>query len=446
MQISKFLNENYMEAALYILYRSTASYIDGLKNSSRKVVYTVKKSNIKTQMKVSALGSRVVDEAQYLHGDSINGVVVTLAKNYCGENNLPLLEAIGAFGTRFSPTPAASRYIFTKPTEYFDLLFRKEDEVNLISQEFEGDTIEPVFYVPTLPLLFLNGTSGIGVGFSSDIFPRSIDNVIKITRAAIEGKNLKNEWFVPGWQGFRGTVENVEGSWIVKGLAKLEGRKLCIDELPISWNLKKYQKLLQKLKEEGKIIKYLDYSEDDIFKFEVWLTDDELKRSQDVIWKDLGLVETMTENLTCMDEKNSVREYKSVKDIFKDFYAIKIKYLKLRIKSEIARLSEEENALNETYRFIQEVIKGTIVLKDKKKAEDEAELKKKGYTIIEKLLNMPLYSITIDKANELQKKWKNKIQELEVMKAATPEKLWSQDIDELEAKLVDMGILKNGNK
>lgn len=442
MQITKFLNENYSEAALYILYRSTASYIDGLKNSSRKVVYTVRKTNIKNQMKVSTLGSRVVDEAQYLHGDSINGVVVTLAKNYCGSNNLPILEAIGAFGTRFSPEPAASRYIFTKPSEYFDFLFRKEDEVNLDFQDFEGDTIEPVFYVPTLPLLFLNGSTGIGVGFASDVLPRSVKNVLELTKAAIKGKKLKDEWFVPSWQNFKGTVAKVEDSWKVSGIARLEGKKLFIDELPISWNLKKYLSHLQKLKELGKVARWNDFSEDDTFKFEVWLTDSELEKDQEVIWKDLGLVETLTENLTCIDEKNSIREYTSVKDAFKDYYNIKIKYLKLRIASEISRLTKEEQDLQEIYKFIQEVIKGTIVLKNRKKSEVEEELKSKKYTIIERLLGMPMYSITSDKAAEIEKKWKEKTKELEAMKTATPESVWLQDIEELEKVLKNNNILE----
>lgn len=443
MKITEFLNNNYNDAALYLLYRNTASYIDGLKNSARKVVFTTRKCNIKNPLKVSAYGSKVVDEAEYLHGDSINGVVVTLAKNYCGSNNLPVLEGIGAFGTRFSTDAAAPRYIFAKPNSYFDLLFRKEDEPNLIEQEFEGSKIEPVFYVPTLPLLLINGTKGIGVGFASEIHPRSIENVINITRASINKKKVKPEWFNPSWQRFKGTVEKTEDSWIVKGLATINGKKVNIDELPMTWTLQDYLTHLRKLKDEGVIARYNDYSEDDNFKFEVFLTDEESHKEQDVIWKDLGLIVSMSENLTCMDENNKIREYEKIEDLFNDYYNIKIKYLQLRIRSEIERLTQEEKTLNETYKFIQEVIKGTIVLKDKKKSELEVDLKNKGYTVIDKLISMPLYSITLDKAEELKKRWQDKIEELNLMKKATPEKLWLQDINELETELKKLGVLKS---
>ena len=205
--------------------------------------------------------------------------------------------------------------------------------------------------------------------------------------------------------------------------------------------------MLDKLKEEKLIARYNDYSEDDTFKFDIWLTEEELAKGKAQIWKDLGLVKSMTENYTVFDENNEVKDdYTDVKDIFKDYYKIKIKYMKLRIKSETARLTTEENALKETYKFIQEVIKGTIVLKNKKKAEAEAELKAKSYTIIDKLLAMPLYSLTIDKAKEIEKKWKDKIKELEAMKAATPESLWLKDIEELEAELKKTGVLGNGSK
>lgn len=448
MNITEFLNDQYNDAALYILYRNTASYVDGLKNGARKTIYTIKKTNLKTPLKVTALGSKVVDVAAYLHGESgIQGSIVTQAANYCGANNLPTLLGVGAFGTRFLNVASAPRYIFAGAPDYFEQLFRNADDVNLVTQEFEGKEIEPIFYVPTLPLILLNGSEGVGVGFASTIYPRPIENVIKLTRAAIEKKNIKAEWLRPGWKGFKGTVEKTDdGSWLVKGLARFEGKKVYIDELPVSWELKKYTNKLDKLKEMKLISKYHDFSEDDNYRFEVWLTDAELSKDPDRIWKDLGLVDRISENLITMDENNAVREYTNIRDLFNDYYKIKIKYLKLRIKSEIARLTKEESDLKEIYEFVQEVIKGTIVLKNKKKADVEAELKKKGYTIIERLLGMPLYSITSDKAKEIEKKWKDKVKEREAMEKETPESQWSKDIDELEEELKKEGILGNGSK
>lgn len=442
MNISDFLNEQYSDSALYMNYRSIPSYIDGLKNSGRKVVYTSKKKNLKDELKVSALGSYVVAEAGYLHGESsIQGTIVTLAQNYTGTNNLPILEGIGAFGTRHTPENAAPRYIFAKPSKYFNEIFNKSDDINLITQQFEGDEIEPRFYVPTIPLLLVNGCVGIGVGFASKVLNRSIPNVLSMIKNQFDKKELSDDLFIPSWKGFTGTVKKVdENKWEIAGKATIDGQKVHITELPISYDLLGYIAELKKLKENGIIQKYIDFSEDDKFNFEVKLSEEESKKSKRDIMMDLCLIETITENLTTIDENNSIREYDSIKDLFLDFYNIKIKFLKKRIASEIKRLEKEENDLNETYRFISEVISGKINLK-LKKAEVEKYMKSEGYTIIDKLLAMPLYSITKDKAEEIKKKWQAKIKELDAMKKEKPESIWKKDLISLEDTLKKEGLI-----
>ena len=92
MNISEFLNNEYSDFALYSNYRAHPSYIDGLKNSGRKLVYTIRKKNIKSTLKVTALTSEVVKASGYLHGDaSMNGTIVTRAQSFSGANNLPIL-------------------------------------------------------------------------------------------------------------------------------------------------------------------------------------------------------------------------------------------------------------------------------------------------------------------------------------------------------------------
>lgn len=436
MNISKFLNEQYSDSALYINYRSTPSYIDGLKNSTRKVVYTVKKQNIKSQIKVSALGSKVVDTSGYLHGDtSIQGAIVTLAQDFCGSNNLPIMEPIGSFGTRHIPEAAAPRYIFTKPSKYFDYLFRKEDDHNLIEQEFEGEKIEPMFYVPTLPLILLNGSTGIGVGFASTILARDLNNIISIVNNFLNKKKSEDELFKPSWKGFKGEVNYLgDNKWEIRGIANLNGKKLTITEVPISITLQKYISILRKAKEKGIITKYIDYSENDQFNFEVILSDSEAAKDKETIMSDLKLIETITENLVCIDENNSTKEFNSVKDIFKEYCKIRIEFLEKRLKSEIERLESEKNYLNECVSFILEVINNTINPKVKKDLL-EKELASKGYKIIDKLISMPIYSLTEDKVEELKKRLENKILELEKMKKETPITLWKNDLKELEEQI-----------
>ncbi|MCF0126010.1 MAG: hypothetical protein HUJ68_09725 [Clostridia bacterium] len=453
MEITQFLNEEYSNSALYIAYRSLPSYIDGLKNSGRKTIFTIKKTNQKEKMKVSTLASSVIKESGYLHGESgIQGTIVTLSKDCCGSNNLPPLKGEGAFGTRLIKEAAAVRYIFSRPADYFNELFVKADDENLISQEFEGDEIEPRFYVPTLPLILLNGSQGIGVGFAADIHQRSLENVIKMVRSKMEGKKLKKDLFIPSWRGFRGTVTEIEtNKYEVKGIATIQGKKVIIDELPISWDLQSYLDFLRKHKDPPKdkknikkiIDKYIDNSdpETDTFNFIVTLTDEEAAFSEEKIFKDLGLVETISENTACFDENNAVREFKDIYEIFDAYYDKKLEYMELRKKSETEKLKKEELLLSETVKFIKEVIAGTIDMKAKKSVV-EADMKKKKYTNIEKLISMPLYSITSDKAKEMEEKLKAKKTELKDFTAnETAITLWQKDLDLLEKELKKEGLL-----
>lgn len=436
-EITTFLNDDYSEAALYLNFRSTPSLIDGLKNSHRKIIYTIRKQNIKDRVKVSQLGPRVADFSQYLHGEvSLMGAIVTLAQNYTGSNNIPLLVPDGNFGTRQTPEASAGRYIYTYPEKYFDTIFKKEDDINLVSQMFEGSEIEPRFYVPTIPLLLVNGCIGIGVGFATKILSRNLDKIIDAIELTLNKKRVSKEHFMPFWNGFRGKIEALgNNKYKISGTAEqLTKKKILITELPITYDLEGYIKILRSLKDKGIIAKFTDLSENDIFKFEILLSPEEANKPFDEIFEDLKLSVNITESLTALDENNAIVEFNSPQEIFDDYFKIKIQFLEKRIKSEIDRLSKELAILTETRNFIDEVIKGTINLKDKR-ANIKKIMESKGYTMINKLLAMPLYSITKEEAEEIRNRVIAKEKELETMKHQTPENLWKQDLSSLKKAL-----------
>lgn len=64
---------------------------------------------------------------------------------------------------------ASARYIFTNVSEQTRLLFPEEDSPVLEYLHEEGMSIEPDFFVPIIPLVLVNGSEGIGTGWSSTI-------------------------------------------------------------------------------------------------------------------------------------------------------------------------------------------------------------------------------------------------------------------------------------
>ena len=176
--VQDFFENEYVNQASYDNLRKIASCIDGLKNSSRKVICTTIDKNISENLKISQFSNKAAEYCEYLHGD-LSPVVTNLAKDFSGTNNLPLLFKKGNFGTRLSNEASASRYIFARKSDNLDTLFVKDDNSILVEQYFEGSKIEPKFYVPSLPILLINGSEGISSGFAQKILTRDVKEIKK---------------------------------------------------------------------------------------------------------------------------------------------------------------------------------------------------------------------------------------------------------------------------
>ena len=112
-----------------------------------------------------------------------------------------------------------------------------------------------------------------------------------------------------------------------------------------------------------------------------------------------------------------------------------MEYLKKRIDSETERLSKEVSVLDETYRFISGVVKGMIKVSKLNRKDLESLLESKGFTAIDRLTSLPIYSLTLDKAQEAKDRLDMKMKELEEFRKETPESQWTRDLDAIESAL-----------
>ena len=90
------------------------------------------------------------------------GAIVNMAQNYVGNSNINLLEPIGQFGSRLKggKDSAQPRYIHTKLSPLANKLFNKSDDPLYEYNVDDGQKIEPLYYVPTLPLLLHSEMGG----------------------------------------------------------------------------------------------------------------------------------------------------------------------------------------------------------------------------------------------------------------------------------------------
>ena len=152
--------------------RSIPSICDGLKPGQRKILFSCFKRKLKNEIKVAQLSGYVSEHSAYHHGEvSLQGTIVNMAQTYVGSNNVNLLLPNGQFGTRAAngKDAASARYIFTCLSPVTRTLFPEADDNVLDYQVEEGQSIEPNHYLPIVPFVLINGSEGIGTGWSTSI-------------------------------------------------------------------------------------------------------------------------------------------------------------------------------------------------------------------------------------------------------------------------------------
>ena len=436
IKTTDFFDTEYVNYASYDSIRKIPSLIDGQKNAARKILWYTLDTNLKNELKVSQLDSKAAEYCEYLHG-SMAGVIVNLAQDYVGTNNINLMQPEGNFGTRLIPEASAARYIFTNGTKEFFEMFNKDDNQILEHQNFEGQKIEPKFMLPKLPMLLINGSEGSASGFASKILPRNPEEIKKYLVYNLQGKNktLKPFQNKPFYRGFKGSIIQGEtkNQWIIQGNFTRKANKVQIDELPIGYSLKQYIKILDKLEEEKKIITYSETCNED-FNFLVQFNRKYLDSLDDQRLRTLlKLDKKVTENYTVINKDNQVQVFNNINDIFHEYIKVKLYYLQKRKDYLIESISLDIRKDISRYLFIQGIVNDTLVINKRPEEDIIKDLDKQPKIMkidssYNYLLSMQVRSMTKEKMEELMNKIKQQKAELDLLKIQTIENMWLQDL------------------
>lgn len=183
--------------------RSIPSVADGLKPGQRKVLFACFKRNLVKEIKVSQLSGYVAENTEYHHGEqSLHSTIISLAQSFVGSNNINLLEPNGQFGTRMQggKDAASPRYIFTSISRMTRAVFHPADDALLNYLVEDGHHIEPEFYLPTVPMVLINGADGIGTGWSTSIPNFNPVDVVENLKRLMRGEELAE--MQPWFRGF----------------------------------------------------------------------------------------------------------------------------------------------------------------------------------------------------------------------------------------------------
>ncbi len=233
----------------------------GRNASHRKAMFVgLKVLNQSTDYKVSQFAAEVAKQSEYHHGEvSMEQAIIGMAQTFVGSNNIALLFESGQFGSREDggDDSAAPRYIFTHLASITRYVLRKEDDPILEYLEDEGKAIEPMYFVPVVPMLLVNGCAGIGTGYSSDVPSFNPLDLVEWIKIWLEMEADNDEIYTeypqlqPWYWGFQGQTErDPENSkrFIHYGKVQDLGKNCYqITELPVGVWTNKYKAHLDAL-------------------------------------------------------------------------------------------------------------------------------------------------------------------------------------------------------
>ena len=471
--------------------RSIPHIMDGLKPSQRKVLFACFKKGCfhrRNEVRVAQLAAYTSEHAMYHHGEaSLQGTIVGMAQNYVGSNNINLLYPQGQFGSRIlgGKDAAQPRYIHTYLEKITPMLFPKEDFPVLKYLDDDGLPIEPVYYAPIIPLILVNGCSGIGTGYSSSVpqyDPLDVINHIKfMLRKKPEHLDIK-----PYYNGFTGTTEKVDNKYITTGSYKILKSGVRITELPIGKWSQQYKEFLdnsiiEKTKDNqisGFIISIEDNCTDSTIDFFIRVKADLLASwcTHSKIIKDLKLTSSITETNMHLYYNNTIRKYNSPNAIMEKYYNKRYTIYKERKDFQIFTINNQIEKLSAKKRYVEEFNDGKISLKNKTKQTIVSELKERHYPISQKykpkdkwehnnpylnnldiykacsddyqvtgeydyLLNTPTIQLSLEHKSSLDKQFSDKNDELHKLMDMTVEKIWTKELNILKKEY--MSFVKN---
>jgi DNA topoisomerase-2 len=438
ISLGDFVHKEMKHFSKYDCDRSIPNLMDGFKISNRKIMFGVFERNLKDEIKVAQLTGYVSEKSGYHHGEaSLNGAIVNMAQDFVGSNNINLLLPNGQFGTRLQggKDSASERYIFTKLNPITRYIFQKKDESILTYLDDDGQKVEPIFYVPIIPMVIVNGTEGIGTGFSTKIPSFNPSDIINYIKSYLEGKLKESQKeFIPYYKGFKGTIYRDDENptrFITKGVYSIKKNKVEITELPIGlWN-EDYIIYLERLIDLGTIKDYKDMSTDKNVNIQVVLVND------DNVEKTLKLTSYLSiNNMNLFNKDEQLTHYNEIHEICDDFIKVRLEYYNLRKIYLIKLLNNECELLKNKHAYISELLKGTIDLRKKTTIEINGILEKNKYKKIDNtynyLIKMTMDSVCEENVEHLQKEYELKIKELDETIKLSIQNMWLNELVQLE--------------
>ena len=259
-----------------------------------------------------------------------------------------------------------------------------------LCSEFSSTTQDFYFfrYMPIIPMVLVNGASGIGTGWMTSIPNYNPREIVSNLKRMIRGDEPK--LMIPWYKNFKGSIEEIEAQkFVVNGeIAEISETKVEITELPIrTWTQNYKESVMEPMlngseKVAAQITDYKEYHTDKTVKFVVSMTNDKFRAADATkgLHTFFKLQTTIsTGSMVLFDKNGCLKRYEDAAEILKEFYELRLNFYDKRKKYLEGMLEAEALRLSNQARFILEKCDNTLVVENKKKKMMIAELQRKNF-------------------------------------------------------------------
>ena len=260
-----------------IVARALPDVRDGLKPVHRRILYDMSNELNLYSDKPYRKSARIVGDVLgkfHPHGDSsVYDAMVRMAQEW--SRRYRLVDGQGNFGSVDGDSPAAMRYTEARMMKITDEVMADIDKNTVdFRPNFDETILEPTVLPTKVPLLLVNGTSGIAVGMATNMPPHNLSEVVDACCAYIDNPEIETSellryvkapdfptgGIVYGYEGVREAYETGRGRVIMRSKTEIEhtstGREcIIVTEIPYMVNkaemIKKIADLINEKKLEG---------------------------------------------------------------------------------------------------------------------------------------------------------------------------------------------------
>lgn len=444
---SDFFDTEYKEWAKSIVEeRALPSVIDGFKPSQRKVVHAANVGSLKDGKlyKLLALSGDTMKLSQYSHGDaSINQVSINLCKDF--EDNFNPLESDSQVGTLRDPDSAGSpRYLYVKQSKWMNIIYKTD--YNLLNFVFdEGQYVEPEYYLPIMPTILTKNNIGVAVGYAMHNIARNPIDIIDACIEYIKTQDITTRIrpYIRGIDNANWHFNNVDNKWYCKGLWKynISKDKMSVVDLPYDMTYESFEKLLNKLEDNGFIKSWTNLSTGNAIDYEIQFNKGELSKkvksdkTGEQLPSKFKLIKQVPDDLLwLLDENKKLAYFNTVYSVIKYFIKFRLNIYNKRKEQTTEYLEKKYKDNSDLVRFIELVSTDKLIIKNRSKSDIKLEMET-NYSLPVSLLSTPMSLLTEEEKQKLLKENEQIKSDLDYIKNTTVEDMYLNDLKELKKQL-----------